>query len=102
MKGDCWHYNVLSKNLVNHSAGYRIQAVHLRPNVIGEVSVYVHRGRYLFRLHSVCIQLECWVVMIDPFLPLIVVVPDSISHWCDYYLSGLKYVPGLRIRIIIA
>ena len=42
------------------------------------------------------------MILVDPLLPLIVVVAHSIGHWCNNDLPGLQNLFHLRVRLIVA
>jgi hypothetical protein len=87
MKGNCGHNQVLREDLMNDSASNRIQAVLLSLYVVGEVSVDVHGLRHPEILIPSWIILECYVIVIDALLPLMVIVAHSVGHGGDYDLT---------------
>lgn len=87
---------------MNHSSSYGVEALHVRPDVIRKVPVDVHRLWDLLGLHAIGIRLESAMVLVDPLLPLVVVVAHSVGHWCNNDLPGLQDVSRLSIRLIVA
>jgi hypothetical protein len=87
---------------MNHSASYRVEALHIRPDVIRKVPIDVHRLWHSLGLHAIGVRLESPMVLVDPLLPLIVVVSHSVGHWCNNDLPGLEYVSRLRVGLIVA
>jgi hypothetical protein len=102
MKGNSGHYYVLCEYFMNHASCYGIQALGLRADIVREVSVYVHGLWDLLTFYPQSVLLIRLMLMIDSFLSLVVIVPNRVSHGCDYDLTGPQKMSSLRVIVVIA
>lgn len=83
MKCNRSYNDVLSKYLVDHSAGYRVQALGA-PSVVGKVAVDVHRSVHNSSISIIaCKRLT---LMVDSLLALAMIEAHCVRHRCDDYL----------------
>jgi hypothetical protein len=101
MEGDRGYDDILRKDLVDDSPGNGVEAL-CALSVVREVPIDVHGVADLSTVTRLGIGGKSLTAVIDSLLPLFMVVADSVRHWCDYDLPGLKEMRHLGVHLVVA